>query len=77
MNKNEIYAVQEYKFDNPLITEIDSILGNCFNDCHNNSLHKFKYECIYDPEHTNITIKEIISLTIGGKIMNSYDLNKN
>ena len=34
MNENELYVVKEYKFDNPIITEIDSIIGNCFRDCH-------------------------------------------
>ena len=34
MNKNELYVVKEYKFDNPLITDIDSIIDSCFKDCH-------------------------------------------
>ena len=34
MIENEIYVVQEYKFDNPLTTEIDSIIDKCFRDCH-------------------------------------------
>ena len=29
MNENELYVVKEYKFDNPLITKIDSIIDNC------------------------------------------------
>ena len=35
MNENEIYVIKEYKFDNPIIAEIDSIIDNCFRDCHN------------------------------------------
>ena len=30
MNENEIYVVREYKFDNRLITEIDSIIDKSF-----------------------------------------------
>ena len=29
MIKNKIYDVKEYKFNNPLITEIDSIIHSC------------------------------------------------
>ena len=76
MNENEINVVKEYKFDNPLITEIDSIIDKCFRDCHNNYFHNFKYECIYDIKLTNITNNEIINLTISGKSMNLYELNK-
>ena len=33
MNENELYVVEEYKFDNPIITKIDSIIDKCFRDC--------------------------------------------
>ena len=46
MNENELYVVKEYKFDNPIFTEIDSILDKCFRDCHSSYFHNFKYECI-------------------------------
>ena len=36
MNENEIYIVKEYKFDNPLITKIDSPIDSCYRDCHKN-----------------------------------------
>ena len=62
--------------DNALITETDSIIDKCFRDCINNYFHNFKYECIYDIKLTNITNNEIINLTISGKILNLYDLNK-
>ena len=68
--------MKEYKVDNPLITEIDSIIDKCFRDCHNSIFHNFKYECIYDIKLTNITNNEIINLTISGKSMNSYELIK-
>ena len=76
MNENELYVVKEYKFDNPIIPEIDSIIDKCFRDCHNSYFHNFKYECIYDIKLTNITNNEIINLTISGKSMNLYELNK-
>ena len=77
MNKNELYAVKEYKFYNPITTEIDSIIDKCFRDCHNRYFHNFKYECIFDIELTNITNIEIFNLTISGKSMGLFEYNKN
>ena len=48
MNENELYVVKEYKFDNPLITNVDSIKENCFNDCRDKYFHEFKERCIID-----------------------------
>ena len=76
MNENELFVVKEYKFDNPIITEIDSIIDKCFRDCDNSYSHNFKYECIYDVKLTNITNIEIFNLTVSGKSMNLYELNK-
>ena len=76
MNENELYVVKEYKFDNPLYHKIDYVIDKCLRDCHNSYFHNFKYECIYDIKLTSITINEIIRLTISGKSMILYDLNK-
>ena len=76
MNDNELYVVKEYKFDNPMITEIDSIIDKCFRDCHNSYFHNFKYECIYNIKLTNITNNEIINLTISGKSKGLFEINK-
>ena len=76
MNENDLYVVKECKFDKPLITEIDSMKGGCYGDCHNKFFQSFKDECIYDIELTKITKNEKIKLTISGKNMNLYDLNK-
>ena len=76
MNENELYVVKEYKFDNPLLTEKDSMIDKCYRDCHNNYFHSFKYECIYDIKLTNITNNEIIKLTISGKSMGLFEINK-
>ena len=76
MNKNQLTIVKEYKFDSPLITNIESIIDSWFEDCHNNYFHNFKYECIFDSELTNINSNEIVNSAISGKGMNLYDLNK-
>ena len=76
MNENEIYVVKEYKFDNPPITEIDSIKDGCYRECHNKYFRTFKYVCIYDIKLTNITNNETINLTISDERMNLFELNK-
>ena len=68
--------MKEYKFDNPIITEIDSIIDKCFRDCHNKYFHYFKYECIYGIKLKNIATNEIINLTFSDKSMHLYELNK-
>ena len=40
--------VKEYEFDKPLIHKIDSIIGNCIADCHNEYFQRFKKNCVYD-----------------------------
>ena len=52
------------------------MIDSCFKDCHKNYFHKFKYERIYDIKHTKITKNDIFNMTIRGKSMNFYDLNK-
>ena len=47
MIANELYKIEEHKIDNPLITDLDSMLDNFFKDCHINFFHKPKYKCIY------------------------------
>ena len=55
MNENELYVVKEYKFDNPLVTETDSILVKRVRDGHKKLPHNFKNECIYDIKLTSTT----------------------
>ena len=74
MNKIELHVVKEYKFDNPLITKIDSIIDSCYGECHNKCFHTFEYVCIYDIKLTNITNDEIIIITISDKSMGLYEL---
>ena len=75
MNENELYVVKEYKFDNPLITKIDSIIDYCYRDCHNKYFHTFKYDCIYDIELTNITNNEKIKISLSDESLGLYELN--
>ena len=76
MNENELYVVKEYKFDNPPITKIDSIIDGCYRDCHNKCFHTFKYVCIYDIKLSNITNNEIINISISDESLGLYELNK-
>ena len=76
MNENELYVVKEYKFDNPLIHKIASIIDRCYKDCHNKYYHTFRYVCIYDIKLTNITNNEIINITISDESLGLYELNK-
>ena len=75
MDENEIYVLKEYKFDNPLITEIDSIVDKCFRVCYNN-FHNFKYRCIYDIKLKIITSNGIIILLNSDESMHLYEKNK-
>ena len=76
MNENELYVVKEYKFDNPLIHNIDSLIDNSYRDCHNKYYHTFKYVCIYDIKLTNITNNAIINISISDESLSLYELNK-
>ena len=76
MNENELYVVKEYNFDSPLITKIDSLIDNCYRDCHNKYFHTFKYVCIYDIKLTNITNNEIINISISVESLGLYELNE-
>ena len=76
MNENELYVVKEYIFDNPLITKIDSIIDDCYRDCHNKYFHTFDHICEYDLNFTNTTNNEIVNFTISDKGLNLYELNK-
>ena len=76
MNENELYVVKEYKFCNPITTEIDSSIDKCFRDCHNSCFHTFEYEWIYDIKLTNINNNEIFKLTTSAKSMGFFEFKK-
>ena len=74
MNENVI--LKEYEFDNPLIQKIDSVIDNCYRDCHDKYFHTFDHICEYDFNFTNITNNEAVNFTISDKSMTSHELNK-
>ena len=76
MKENELYVVKEYKFDNPIITERDSLIDKCFRDCHKSHFHNFNYECIYDSNFTNIRSNEKTNLSISDESLGLYEVNK-
>ena len=76
MIEDELFNVKEYKFDDPLITDIDSVIVSFFKDCHNNFFHGFDYECVYDIKLTNITDKEENILTMSAGSMSLNEINK-
>ena len=76
INENKLSIVKEYEFDNPLIQNIDSIIDKCYKDCHYKYFHTFEYECVYNLNFTNNTNNEIVTLTISGKNLGLYELNK-
>ena len=76
MNENEIYVVKKYKFENPLISNIDSIINKCWRDCHNKHFHTFDFICEYNLNFTNNTNNESVNFTISDKSMGMYELNK-
>ena len=73
---NENVVVKEYKFDNPLIQKIDSLINNSIRDCHNKYFHTFDHICEYDIQLTNITNNESVNFTISEKSMGMYELTK-
>ena len=46
MNENELCLVKQYNFENPLCSEMDSVLHSCFKHRQNTYFHKCKCECI-------------------------------
>ena len=76
INENKLTVVKEYEFDNPLIQNIDSIISKFYKDSHYKYYHTFEYECVYDLNFTNVTNNETVTLTISGKSLGMYELNK-
>ena len=76
MNQNQLTVVKEYEYDNPLIQNIDSIIDKCYIDCHKKYYHTFEYECLYNLNFSIVINNEIVTLTISGKSLSMYELNK-
>ena len=73
---NESVFVKKYEFDKPLIQKLVSKIDNCLRDCHHKYFHTFDHICEYDKKLTKIGNNEMINLTISGKSMNFYEINK-
>ena len=76
LNKNQLTFVKEKEFNIPLIHKIDSIIVNCYRDCHNKNNQPFEYKYEFDIELTNITSNGIIKIIISDKSLSLYELNK-
>ena len=76
MNENELYAVKDFKFDNPLNHKIDSVNDNYYSVCHSNYFHTFNYRCICYIKSTNFGNNDLINLTVSDKNMGLYELIK-
>ena len=74
---NDDINVKEFKFNEPLIHKIDSIIDNCIRDCHNKYFHTFDHKCVYVKNFTNITNIETVIFTLSHKNMSLYELNRN
>ena len=77
INENKLFVVKEYKFDNPLIQNINSIINTCYRDCHDKYFHTFKYKGIYNLNFTNVINSEIVNFTISDTSLNINELKKN
>ena len=76
LNENQLAFVKDYKFDIPLIHKMDSIIDDCYRDCHNNYFHANEYCCVYSINFTNIRNNEIIILPSSDENLGLYDLKK-
>ena len=76
MDENQLTIVKKCEIIKPLIHRIDSIIDNCYRDCHNKYYHTFEYKCEYDIQLTNIRNNEIINITFSDKSMGLFELNK-
>ena len=74
MNNNQLTIVKEYEFDNLLIQNINSIVSECYRDCHNKLFHTFDFICEYNLNFTNNSNNESVNFTISDKSMGMYEL---
>ena len=75
MNENQLSFVKEYIFDNPLIQKINSIISECYRDCHHKYFHTFEFICEYNLYFTNTDNNGSVNFTISDKGMGVYELN--
>ena len=77
INENESKVVKKYEFDDPIITEIDSIIDKSIRDCYSKYFHDaFDINYEYDLNFTNIDNNEIVNFKILDKYTGMFELNK-
>ena len=80
INKNKLFVVKKYEFDEKDIHEIDYLLDDVIKDCRRNYFHTFEYNLVYDINFTNNSNNEEVNLIITHKSMEFktefYGLNK-
>ena len=57
---NQLTIFKKYENILPLIHKKDSIIDNCYRDCHNNYFRIFKYRCRSYIKFTSIGKNEVI-----------------
>ena len=65
----------EYKFDNPLIQKINSLIDSSLRDCHKKYFHTFGHKCEYNLYFTNTSNNETVNFTYSDKGMGTFELN--
>ena len=76
MKNNQLTIFKEYNFDNPPIQNINSIISECYSDCHHKYFHTFDFICEYNLNFTNNTNNESVNFTISDENMGMYELNQ-
>ena len=76
LNNNQLTIVKEYNFDNPNIQNKNSIISECYRDCHHKYFHTFDFICEYNLNFTNTNNNESVNFTISEKSMGMYEVNK-
>ena len=76
MNNNQLTIVKEYNFDNPPIQNINSLISQCYRDCHRKYFHTFEFICEYNLYFTNTNNNESVNFTISDKNMGMYEINQ-
>ena len=75
INENELKVVKKYRIVNTLIQNINSIISECYRDCHHKYFHTFDFICEYNLNFTNNTNNELVNFTISEKSVGVYELN--
>ena len=55
---------------------INSIISECYRDCHHKYFHTFDFICEYNLNFTNNTNNASVNFTISDKNMGMYELNQ-